>query len=149
MRRVSPDGQHLSRDGGGMLWRRVALALAALPLAAFFAFVGWYKAFASMASLAAYHAWTVWLPLPLGRAVGWSELACAILLLGVVNRHLIPFVRASALVLIVNQLVAAVVHAVHDEVAALPQNIVLIAMLAVVAWLAQSFGGRSRGSADR
>ena len=53
--------------------RRLAAAAVALPLAAFFAFVGWSKATAPLADLARYHAWTVYIPEPVGRLVGWSE----------------------------------------------------------------------------
>ena len=107
--------------------KRLAGFVLALVLAAFFAFVGWNKAFASLADLASYHAWTIWLPEALGRIVGWSEMACAVLLL-------IPRTRPwAALLLIANQLVAAGFHAAHGEAAALPQNAVLIAMLAFIA----------------
>lgn len=105
----------------------------ALPLAAFFAFVGWNKAFAPLAELARHKAWTVHLPEGLGRAVGASELACAVLLLvpGRVR-------RITALVLLANQACAAAVHLARGEVAALPQNAVLIALLIALAWLGRS-----------
>jgi len=112
--------------------------LAALLLAAFFGFVGWSKATVPLVELARYHAWTVFLPEWLGRLVGISEVILAAGLLAV----LVPPRRAlagwSALLLIFNQLAAAIVHAWHGEVAALPQNGVLIALLALVAAATQS-----------
>ncbi|NBC36414.1 hypothetical protein GTZ99_07590 [Novosphingobium sp. FSY-8] len=113
--------------------RTVLTWLLALLLAAFFAFVGWNKAFALLADLARYHAWTVFVSEPLGRAVGWSEIACATGLLMLGWRP--GWARAAAVVLIVNQAVAAWVHLIHAQTAALPQNAVLIALLALLAAL--------------
>ena len=118
------------------LWRRLVVVVAGLPLGAFFAFVGWYKAFAPVADLARFHAWTLFLPVGAGRLVGWSEMACALALVAGQWPRLGRLARASALILIVNQIAAAAVHARHGETAALPQNAVLIALLALVAWLA-------------
>lgn len=111
--------------------KRIAGLILSLPLAAFFAFVGWNKAFASLADLAKYGAWTVHLPEPVGRGVGWSEMACAIALL-------VPRARPiAALLLIANQLAAAAVHLAHGETGALPQNAVLILLLASIAFFAR------------
>jgi len=108
-----------------------------LLLAAFFGFVGYMKAFALIAELASHGAWTVHLPQALGRAVGWSEIACAMVLL------VCPFfVRCrniwaiAAAILLVNQCAAALVHFTNDEAAALPQNVVLIAVCAFVSTVA-------------
>lgn len=114
---------------------RALIAVLSVPLALFFAFVGWNKAFAPLADLARYGAWTVHLPEALGRVVGWSELACALALLGSVLPRGLRIAHLAALVLIANQCAASVVHAAQGEGAALPQNGVLIAMLAAVAWL--------------
>ena len=118
--------------------RFAVAAVIAVLVAAFFAFVGSNKAFASFADLTRYGAWTIWLPKMLGRLVGWSEMLCAAGLLcifSVRHRHL---ARVAAVVLIVNQAVAAVVHASHGETGALPQNVVLIGLLALVAALLPS-----------
>jgi predicted tellurium resistance membrane protein TerC len=112
----------------------ICSALAVL-LAAFFAFVGFNKAFASIADLARYGAWTIWLPEALGRAVGWSEMGCAVGLLGALAPRFRTIARIAAAILILNQLVAAATHAAHGETGALPQNAVLIALLALVAAL--------------
>ena len=111
--------------------------LLSLPLAAFFGFVGWMKASAPLATLTQHGAWTVRLPEPLGRVVGVSEIACALLLLVGLMPRRARIGAASALVLIANQGVAAAVHAGAGESHALPQNAVLVAALALVAWLSR------------
>jgi hypothetical protein len=117
---------------------RALIAVLCIALAAFFGFVGWNKAFAPLDDLARYHAWTVYLPEWLGRLVGWSEmlLAAGLLLILVPARR--SLARIAALALIANQLCAAAVHALHGETAALPQNAVLIALLALAAWMPSS-----------
>ena len=108
--------------------KRIILHSLALMLAAFFGFVGWNKAFATLSDLASYGAWTVHLPEAAGRIVGWSELACAVGLL-------IPRTKfCVAAALIANQIAAAAVHLAYDETAALPQNAVLVALLSVLAF---------------
>ena len=122
-----------------MAGRPVVTAIAgwivAAPMAAFFAFVGWHKALAPLADLARHGAWTIHLAEGLGRAVGWSELACAALLLVPGRARFL-----AALVLIANQVCAAAVHLFHGEVAALPQNAFIIALLAALARLARPLG---------
>jgi hypothetical protein len=113
-------------------------AVIAVLVAAFFAFVGYNKAFASLADLTRYGAWTIWLPDVLGRLVGWSEMLCAAGLLCVFSARVRNLARVAAIVLIVNQLLAAAVHAAHGETGALPQNALLIALLGLVAWLLPS-----------
>lgn len=115
--------------------RRVVAVIFALALAAFFAFVGWNKAFATLADLARYHAWTVYIPEALGRAVGWSEMALAAGLLGALVPACWTMARASALLLVANQVMAATVHIAQGEADALPQNGLLIAALLAVAFV--------------
>ena len=115
---------------------RALIAVLCISLAAFFGFVGWNKAFAPLEDLARYHAWTVYLPEWLGRLVGWSEMALALGLLCFIVPKLCRQARTAALLLIVNQLVAALVHLTHGEASALPQNGVLIGLLGLIAWLA-------------
>jgi DoxX-like family len=116
---------------------RALIAALCLLLAAFFAFVGWNKAFASLADLARYGAWTVFLPEWAGRVVGWSEMALAAGLLSIFVPRRRTIARWSALLLIANQVAAALVHLTHGETAALPQNGVLIALLFAVAIFAR------------
>ena len=118
--------------------RFAVAAVIAVLVAAFFAFVGYNKAFASLADLARYGAWTIWLTEWIGRLVGWSEMLCAAGLLCIFIARYRHLVSVAALILIVNQLAAAAVHASHGETGALPQNAVLIALLALVAALLPS-----------
>ena len=112
---------------------RALIAALCLVLALFFAFVGWNKAFSSLADLARYGSWTVYLPELAGRIVGWSEMALALgLITGLLpKRH--KLARFSALALVANQIVAALFHLTHGEAGALPQNLVLIVMLLLIA----------------
>jgi hypothetical protein len=117
-------------------------AVVAVLIAACFAFVGYNKAFASLADLTRYGSWTIWLPETIGRLVGWSEMLCAVGLLCIFIARYRHLARVAALLLIVNQLAAAAVHATHGETSALPQNVVLIALLALVAALLPSSKAR-------
>lgn len=106
--------------------------LLALPLAAFFIFVGWNKTFTALEDLRRYGAWTIWLPEWLGRVVGVSEILFAILLLGAISVRTRGVARAAAMLLVLNQVIAALFHALHEEFGALPQNGVLsLALLGV------------------
>lgn len=116
---------------------RALIAVLCVPLALFFGFVGWNKAFASLEALTRYHAWTVYLPEWLGRMVGWSEMALALGLLCILTLATRRYAFMAALLLIANQIVAALVHLTHGEASALPQNAVLIALLAIIAWAAR------------
>lgn len=120
--------------------------LTALLLAAFFGFVGYMKTFASIATLAQHHAWTVALPEWLGRAVGISELLCAAGLVAAISLRgkLVWAPRITGL-LIANQIVAATIHATRGELDALPQNVVLITLLAACAIAAHLWCSRARG----
>lgn len=116
--------------------QKIGTALAggiALLLTAFFAFVGWHKLVSSMADLARFHSWTAFIPETLGRLVGVSELVCAALLLCAFWPAQRRLARVAAVVLIVNQVIAALVHWQQGESSALPQNVVLVAMLLVPA----------------
>ena len=109
--------------------------LACLLLAAFFAFVGYWKAFGSIEALAAHHAWVAGWPAWFARAVGLSELACAVAMVASAAIGSQRLAGWTALVLIANQLVALAVHAWRGEAgSAGPQNLVLIALLALVAF---------------
>lgn len=112
---------------------RALIAVLCAVLALFFAFVGWNKAFASLADLERYGSWTVYLPEWLGRIVGWSEMLLALGLPAGLLLKRAFLTRFCALAPVANQLVAALVHLTHKEAGALPQNLVLIVMLLVVA----------------
>ncbi len=117
---------------------RALIAALCVPLALFFAFVGWNKAFAPLADLARHGAWTIHLPEAAGRLVGWSEMACAVLLLTAPFHLQRPVALLAALGLVANQLVAGAVHLTHGEAGALPQNAVLILMLLALASLSHT-----------
>lgn len=137
--------------GSGRGWPvRLAAGAAALLAAAFFGFVGFHKAFAPLAELARHGAWTVHLPEPVGRAVGWSEMACAaILAAGAAVARLRDAQRWAAVVLIANQLAAAGVHLAQGEAGALPQNAVLVGLLAFLAWAARPGATPLSGAGSR
>lgn len=99
-------------------------------LAFFFLFVGYMKAFAPLAELMQHHAWTVYLPEPIGRAIGWSEIGCGILLLIGIARPTAG--RIGAVALLLNQMVAAAVHGWMGEVHSLPQNAVIILICVLI-----------------
>ena len=114
---------------------RIGIAtILTVPLAAFFAFVGYHKTFAPIEQLRQFGAWTVHLPEVLGRIVGVSEIACAVLLCAIFLPRARRWAGWSALALIVNQLIATGFHLAHNESGALPQNGLLITLLCVVAW---------------
>lgn len=112
---------------------RIASWAARLLLAAFFAFVGYWKALGPIEALAEHHAWVAHLPDWFARAVGWSEIACAAALLvpALPSTRTIAFWGAA--LLMINQLVALSVHSMRGEAAqAAPQNLMICALLALI-----------------
>jgi DoxX-like family len=106
-----------------------------LLLAAFVAFVGYWKALGPIESLAEHHAWVAGFPNWFARAIGWSELACAAALLMPAYGEARNIAGRAAAILIVNQAIALGVHIYRGEAAmAAPQNLVLIALLSLVVW---------------
>ncbi|MBU6267055.1 MAG: DoxX family protein [Sphingomonadales bacterium] len=120
-----------------MIGRRLLVALAGLPVAAFFGFVGWYKAFAPLAELQAHHAWTAHVPGWIGRPIGWSELAGAAGLVAGLFPAAWRWTRIAALWLAATQVPSSVIHWLHGETGELPKNLTLIAVLCLVACLAR------------
>lgn len=106
--------------------------VARLLLAAFFCFVGYWKALGPAAALVEHKAWVAGFPLFFARAVGWSEIALALLLLATAWPRLRKAAHWAAPLLVVNQLVAGLVHISRRELDALPQNAVLLALLVLV-----------------
>jgi hypothetical protein len=104
--------------------------------AAFFAFVGYWKALGPYAALAEHHAWVAGFPAWFARGVGWSEVLCSVALILPVARFR-GFCPAAwaATVLVLNQAVAMAVHVARNETAAVPQNLVIIALLGALLWL--------------
>lgn len=116
--------------------QRAAALLLAVPLAGFFGFVGFMKATAPVSELARHGAWTVHIPEIAGRLAGASEMLCATALVaGAIVLRTGKAAIAAAIVLIVNQGVAALIHHRASEFDHLPQNAALAAALAIMALL--------------
>jgi hypothetical protein len=110
-----------------------ALVLLALLIGGFSLFVGYHKAFSPLDVLVQNSAWTVHLPVWLGRAVGWAELAAAVTLFA--GLPLRRFARAgyfAAIWITLNHAVAAVVHVIHAEWHTLTQSAVVITLCVVM-----------------
>jgi hypothetical protein len=124
--------------------RHIVYTLITLPIAAFFAFVGYHKAFSSMADLARYGAYTAHLPEWIGRILGWAEIASTLALLAGINpqwrSRLVP---PAGWFIILSQVVSSFIHIQHDEMSALPQNAVIALAAAVLIWISKS--GRQVG----
>lgn len=123
-------------EGRFTRWRLVGSIIAALPLILLFSFVGWYKMTATPAELAQHSAWTVHLPVWLGKLVGVSEVVTAAALCGLVHPATRQAARIAALTLIINQAIASCFHVAFGEISALPQNLVLALLALAVAMLA-------------
>lgn len=122
--------------------RKGLLIVLAIPMAAFFVFVGFYKAFAPMAELARHGAWTAHVPEWIGRPMGWTELvgavAMALAAIPGLGRRVGPFASRMAVWLALSQVVSAWVHVTHGEASALPQNLFLFVTLLVIAGLCRA-----------
>ncbi|MBO9726359.1 MAG: DoxX family protein [Novosphingobium sp.] len=124
------------------LVKLIGVAVFSTVLALFFLFVGFMKAFAPLTELARHRAWTVHLPVLVGRGVGWTEIICALLLLFGMFCPSIGI--AGALALLLNQVGAGVVHAWVGEFQSLPQNGLIVFICGVVCYL--QFRRIDRGS---
>lgn len=122
--------------------RTVLLAALTLLLGAFHAFVGWHKAFSSHAELVRHSAWTMHLPMWLGRLVGWTEMiATAALLLALVRPMLARMGVVVCAVFVVMELAAAATHYATQDGGSLTQNAVTISLTVLLAWLYSRRGG--------
>ncbi len=115
---------------------RIALVVLALPIAGFSLFVGYNKALAPMEVLVEHLAWTMHLPVAIGKAVGWLELLAAIvLILSLFLRRLYRAGFYAAVWIALNHAVAAVVHVSAREWSTLTQSAIVISLCLVLAWL--------------
>ncbi|HQS68061.1 MAG: hypothetical protein B7Y36_08915 [Novosphingobium sp. 28-62-57] len=115
---------------------RSALVLLALPIAAFSLFVGYNKAFAPIEVLTEHLAWTIHLPVFLGKAIGGLELvAASVLLASLVVRALRRAGFYAAAWIVLNHGVAALVHIGAREWSTLTQSAVVIPLCMILAWL--------------
>ncbi len=116
--------------------RLVAMAALTLLLGAFHGFVGWHKAFSTHEELVQHAAWTMHLPMWLGKLVGWVEMVVtAAVLLALFRPRLARVGLWSCLAFIVMELAAAATHYVTQDGGSLVQNAVTISLTAVLAWL--------------
>ncbi len=114
----------------------IVLALLVLLIGGFSLFVGYHKAFSPIATLAQNSAWTVHLPVWLGRSVGVLELlAASVMLGGLAIRALARPGYLAAIWILLNHIAAAIIHATHDEAHALPANAAYLALCALIVWL--------------
>lgn len=114
----------------------IALLLIAGALGAFSLFVGYNKALAPLEVLRDHSAWTIHLPVLLGRLIGWAELAAAaVLILGLFAARLARWGSWAAVWITLNHAAAAIVHVVHREWHTLTQSAVVIALCLVMVWL--------------
>lgn len=130
------DGAKRMAGGKAGLIERGALILLALPIAAFTLFVGYNKALAPMQVLVEHLAWTTHLPEPLGRAIGWVEVATSlVLLLSIVLPRLKRAGLLAAAVIAFNHSVAVLVHIGAAEWSTLGQSAVLVPLCLVLVCL--------------
>ena len=117
--------------------KRRAIRMAAFPLqvilalllGGFSAFVGWNKAFAPLEILREHSAWTIHLPVLLGRLVGWLEVASvAVLFASLPFARFARFGMWAAIWITLNHMAAALVHVFHGEWSSLPANGIYLAM---------------------
>ena len=111
----------------------VVLILLALLIGGFSLFVGYHKALSPLETLAKNSAWTAHLPVWLGRAVGWAELAAAVpLFAGLTMRRLAVAGYFAAIWITLNHMAATVIHVIHEEWHTLTQSAVVITLCLVM-----------------
>ena len=116
--------------------RATVVAALTLLLGAFHGFVGWHKAFSSHEELVQHAAWTMHLPVWLGKGVGWAEMiVTAALFVALVRPKRARVGVAACIIFIVMELAAAVTHYVTQDGGSLAQNAVTVSLTALLAWL--------------
>ena len=126
--------------------RSFLCAALALPLAAFFAFVGWHKTVSPLSELAKHGAYTAHLPEWLGRFAGVTEMLCVLALLaGIVPRWRVA-AKWGAVYVVASQIVAGSIHIIYGEIHSLPANarwmVMAMALYAVCVWRTRETAGR-------
>ncbi|NCP18984.1 MAG: hypothetical protein GW855_07495 [Erythrobacter sp.] len=121
----------------------VLLCILVVPIGAFSLFVGWNKAFAPLEILAEHSAWTIHLPVIVGRAIGILELIAATALFAALAvPRLARIGMYAAIWITLNNVVAAIVHIIFAEWHTLPQSAVVITLCVIMVLL---FASRARG----
>lgn len=116
--------------------RELVLIPLTLLLSAFHGFVGWHKAFSSHEELVRHSAWTMHLPVWLGKLVGWTEMILtAALIVALVRPKLARVGMWVCILFIVMELVSAVTHYVTQDGGSLTQNAITVALTGLLAWL--------------
>jgi hypothetical protein len=121
-----------------VLWALRLLAMVALTLllCAFHGFVGFHKAFSTYEELVQHSAWTMHLPMWLGRTVGWVEMvATAILLAALPWPRLARTAMWICLYFAAMEVVAGAVHHLTQDGGSLTQNALAIFLTLVLAAL--------------
>lgn len=125
-----------SGNKAGAMIAFVALVILTLLLGGFSAFVGWNKAMSPLEVLREHSAWTIHLPVLLGRIVGWLEMASvAALATALVVPRLARWGLAGAAWISANHVVAAGFHVAYAEWHTLTQSAVVITLCALWVWL--------------
>lgn len=111
----------------------IVLILLAVVIGGFSLFVGYHKAFSPLEELARHSAWTIHLPVLLGRALGILEIAAAgAMILSLPFRGFARIGALCAAWITLNHAVAAVVHIIHAEWHTLTQSAVMITLCIVM-----------------
>ena len=114
----------------------VILVILTVLLGGFSAFVGWNKAMAPLEVLREHSSWTIHLPVLLGRAVGWLEMASvAALAAALLVPRLARWGLAGAAWISANHVVAAGFHIAYAEWHTLTQSAVVITLCVLWVWL--------------
>jgi hypothetical protein len=122
----------------------LVLVALTLLLGAFHGFVGFHKAFSTHEELVQHSAWTMHLPMWLGKTVCWVEMIGTAVLLVALFRP--RYSRAGMWVCIwfaALEVVAGVVHYVTQDGGSLIQNALAIFLTSLLAWLYATRPGRS------
>jgi len=107
----------------------LTLALLTILICGFSLFVGYNKALAPYAVLVEHSAWTIHLPVMLGKTLGWVEMLAASI--GILALPFPRYARAGTLAVAwigLNHAVAAVFHIANKEWHTLPQSAVMITL---------------------
>lgn len=114
----------------------VALVVLTILLAGFSAFVGWHKATSPLDILRENSAWTIHLPVVLGRMVGVLEMAAvAALAVALLVPRAARWGLLGAAWITANHVIAAMFHVIHEEWHTLTQSGIVITLCLVWVWL--------------
>ena len=128
-------------------FRLIGLTALTLLLGAFHGFVGFHKAFSTQEELVQHAAWTMHLPMWLGKTVGWVEMiVTAGLLVALFQPRLWRIGMWGSIWFAVLEVVAGIVHYVTQDGGSLVQNAVSILLTATLAWLFALRGRRRAGA---